>query len=152
MIKKHFLLLITLLLASCSAESHLISISGTITVSPPLLSKLEPSDVLQIMAVSEESMNAFKEEESKGKPKKNRVPVAIQKIAPITFPLKYKISEEDVLFPENRFRGNLFIMAKIEKKNPKNLDEKRTLEGSYLKNPVPVGSKNIDMIIDQEKP
>lgn len=97
-------------------------------------------------------MNAFKEESSKGKPKKNRVPIAIQKIAPITFPLKYKISEEDVLFPENRFKGNLFILAKIEKKNLKNLDEKRTLEGFYPKNPAPVGSKNIDIIIDQEKP
>ncbi len=152
MIKKIFLLFPLLLSIGCSAESRLSSISGTITLSPPLVSKLEPSDVLQILAISEESMNTFNEEETKGKAKKNRVPVAIQKIAPITFPLKYKITEEDVLFPENRFNGKLFILAKIEKKNPKNIDEKRSLEGSYLKNPVAVGSKNIDIVIDQEKP
>jgi len=150
--QKKIPILIFLLLSACSAQSKLATISGKIMISSSLASKIGPSDVIFVMAYPEEA-------ESQPETQKSGVkavgspppPLAVEKIMPPVFPAHYQLSKEDVIFPERRFEGALQIRARLDKDGNAKTVQTGDLEGVYKKNPVSVGSKNVDIVIDQEK-
>jgi hypothetical protein len=56
-----------------------------------------------------------------------------------------------VIFSERRFEGALQIRVRLDKDGNAKTVQTGDLEGLYKKNPVSVGSKNVDIVIDQEK-
>jgi hypothetical protein len=146
-----FFLITSFFLGSCSEQSAPPFISGRITVAPSLASKMGPSDAVFIMALPREGSrdNSTNKKPETAPARSTIAPVAVKKIAPAIFPLDYKLSQDDVIFPDKRFDGDLFIMARIDK-NGEAFKEKGDLEGVYKKNPVRVGTKRVDIVIDQE--
>lgn len=133
---KKIILLLILFFAACSVESKPSSIQGKVSLAPNLANKIGPSDILYILAYPE-SQNAS-----------DTTPLAVRKIAPVIFPAKYEISQEDIIFPEKKFMGSMRIMAHLHK-NPESAPaQKSEFEGFYKKNPVQPGSKNIDIILE----
>jgi len=133
--------ILILILAGCSAQSQLTSISGTLSLTPSLQSKIGASDVIFVMAypLGGETRPASSN------------PIAVQKITPPVFPAPFHLSQKDVIFPERRFEGLLEIRARVDKDGKATTIESGDLEGSYKKNPVAVGSKDVELLIDQEK-
>lgn len=137
----------------CSAEPTAQSIQGKITLAPQLESKLEPSDILWIYAFpASEDSNASESQKKRGKEElgKNPSPIVVKKVAPVSFPYRYILKEEEVMFPDRSFRGLVHIVAKLEKARLVE-NKKIYFEGVYKKNPVEVGSKEVNIVIDQAK-
>jgi len=139
-------------LAACAAESPKLSIRGEITLSPGLGSKIEPSDVVFVMAlpVLTESLPAGDSAETKASTDSPK-PVAVKKITPVIFPLSYELTRDDVLFPDQEFKGRFDVVARVDKDGNLKTSTKGDLEGLSKKNPVAAGSKNADILIDREK-
>ena len=149
---KKILALIVLFLPACSAQSKLATISGKITISSSLASKIGPSDVIFVMAYSEETESQPASIKSGSKVSNSPLPpLAVQKIMPPVFPAHYHLSKHDVIFPERRFEGPLQLRVRLDKDGNAKTIQPGDLEGVFKKNPVSVGSKNVDMVIDQEK-
>ena len=142
---------ILFLCTQCSVQSKSASISGQITISPSLASKIGPSDILYVVALPHEEPEIVTPPLINSNPiRPKRIPIAVQKISPIRFPMKYQLSQKDVLFPETHFEGAIDLIAKIKKDEDLTLDQKGDLEGSYKKNPAAVGANHVDMVIDRE--
>lgn len=129
--------LLILALASCSSgegnKSKKLTISGTITVDPALASKIAPNDRLFIIARRPE-----------GGP-----PLAVQKIASPEFPLKYWLTQDDVMIPGAEFKGEALIIVRIDKDGQAGPPQPNDLEGTFQGNPVQVGDQNVDIVIDK---
>jgi hypothetical protein len=143
-------------MVGCSAQSENLSISGKILLSPALSSKMDPSDVLFVFAFPAEADSPV---ETRAAPVKAESrasstissPVAVLKISPALFPVSYKLSRDDVLFPDRSFKGSLSIVARVDKDGDAQSVTPGDMEGIYKKNPVPVGASHVDVVIDQVK-
>ncbi len=135
---KKIILLLLLFFTACSVESKPNTIQGKVSLAPNLANKIGPSDILYILAYPVSSS----QNTSLG------TPLAVRKIAPVIFPAKYEISQEDIIFPEKKFVGLMNVIARVHK-NPESAPAQRgELEGFSKKNPVQPGSKNIDIILE----
>src|SRR5262249_44825416 len=133
-----------------SAQSETLSISGKIHLTPGLTSKVDPSDVIFVFAFPAEADSA----ESAPTPKPElraapSSPIAVLKISPTLFPAPYRLSRDDVLFPDRSFKGPFSIVARVDKDGDAQSVTPGDLEGTYKKNPVSVGSTHVDVVIDQ---
>ncbi|MFO1520195.1 MAG: hypothetical protein U1F57_11145 [bacterium] len=148
-----------LLFGGCNAQSKPTTISGRLTLGSGLASKIGPSDVVFIIAFPAEAESqpapVSANPKAESKPAAPQIspsakPIAVQKIAPAIFPMDYQLSQDDILFPENRFEGSLHIIARVDKDGNAKSVNPGDLEGSYKKNPVKVGSTHVDFAIDKE--
>jgi len=134
-------------LAACSVESKPQTIAGKVNIPNNLSNKIGPSDVLYILAYpsgSTESSKKAPESQASALPN----PLAVRKIAPVIFPAKYELSQEDIIFPEKKFEGLMNVVARVQK-NPESAPaQKGEFEGSAKKNPVQPGSKNVDIMLE----
>lgn len=139
------LLLLSLSIPACSVESKPKTIEGKVNIPHNLANKIGASDVLYILAYPVSSPEpAAKSSETQPALK---TPLAVHKIAPVIFPVKYEISQEDIIFPENKFEGLMDISARVQK-NPESAPaQKGDFEGMAKKNPVLPGSKNVDIML-----
>ncbi len=141
-----------LLLSACSAESKTKIIRGEVNITPSYGSKMGPSDTLYIIAYKAAKKSESDQPESmpESHPAYLReTPILIKKISPVIFPLKFEISERDVLFPENQFKDEVNVVARLSKSGSP-IAKKGDVQGICKKNPVLVGDKNVEILINQE--
>jgi cytochrome c-type biogenesis protein CcmH len=110
-------------------------ISGKITVDPKLKASLDPNAALFIIA---------RPAGVAGGP-----PLAVKKIDTPAFPLSYSLSQENVMMQGTPFTGKINITVRVDKDGNPATRGAGDLTGDYKKNPVEVGAKNVDIVIDQ---
>ena len=76
-------------------------------------------------------------------------PLAVKKIDRPVFPLSYSLGAENVMMQGMPFTGNVTITARLDKDGNPTTRQPGDLTGDYKGNPVAVGSKNIDIVLDQ---
>jgi cytochrome c-type biogenesis protein CcmH len=135
--KNLFFVLLALFLVSCNpgegGQSKKLTLSGTIYIEPSLASKVNRNDRLFIIARRPEE----------------GPPLAVQKIVNPEFPLKYWLSQEDVMIPGVEFTGEVTVIARIDKDGQAGPPQPGDLEGSWKGPPVKVGDQKVDILIDK---
>ena len=134
-------LILLLFLAACSVESKAKTIEGKVSIPHNLANKVGASDILYILAYPP----------SESRPSL-RTPLAVHKIAPVIFPVKYVISQDDIVFPERNFEGLMEIGARLHKNPESSPAQQGEFEGVAKKNPVQPGSKNVDITLEIPNP
>lgn len=76
-------------------------------------------------------------------------PLAVKKIDRPVFPVAYALGPENVMMQGIPFTGRVSITARLDKDGNPTTRQPGDLTGDYKKNPVAVGSKNIDIVLDQ---
>jgi cytochrome c-type biogenesis protein CcmH len=111
------------------------TISGKITVDAKLKDKIDTQAALFIIA----------------RPAGGAAgpPLAVKKIDKPTFPLSYSLGQENVMMQGTPFAGQINITARLDKDGNAVTREAGNLLGDHKKNPVTVGSQNVDIILDQ---
>jgi cytochrome c-type biogenesis protein CcmH len=114
------------------------SISGKITIDAKLKDKLDPQAALFIIA----------------RPTGGAAgpPLAVKKIDKPAFPLNYSLGQENVMMQGTPFTGKITITVRLDKDGNPATRGAGDLIGEYKKNPVEVGAKNADIVIDQVTP
>ena len=111
------------------------TISGKITVNAKLKDKIDNQAALFLIARAAGSAAG--------------PPLAVKKIDKPTFPLSYSLGQENVMMQGMPFAGKIGISARLDKDGNAMTREAGNLVGDYKKNPVEVGSQNVDIILDQ---
>ena len=110
-------------------------IEGVVDVDPKLKGKIDGQAVLFIIARSTSGA---------GGP-----PLAVKRIASPKFPVAFSLGAQDVMMPGAPFSGKIFLSARLDKDGNPATKEPGDLAGEYKKNPADVGSKKIDIVLDQ---
>jgi hypothetical protein len=109
-------------------------ITGKITIDPKLKASLDSQAVLFIIARPAGA--------AKGPP------LAVKKIDRPVFPLAYSLGPENVMMQGVSFAGSVAIMVRLDKDGNPTTRQPGDITGDYKKS-VSVGSKNIDIMLDQ---
>jgi len=109
-------------------------ISGKITIDPKLKDKVNGQASLFIIARPQGS----------GGP-----PVAVKKMERPTFPLNYTLGSENAMMQGVPLSGKLSITVRLDSDGNPMTHDPGDLSGEYQKNPVPVGARNVNIVIDQ---
>ena len=109
------------------------SVSGTISLAPEHQKVLGASDTLFVIA--------------RPKGAEQGPPMAVLRIVGMKFPVKYTITQEDVLQPNTPFQGEMTVQAFIKKSGFVGMSTPGDMEGAYDQ-PVSVGATNVDFAID----
>jgi cytochrome c-type biogenesis protein CcmH len=110
-------------------------ITGKITIDPKLKADADSGAVLFIIARPAGA--------AKGPP------LAVKKIERPVFPISYSLGPENVMMQGAPFTGNVAITVRLDKDGNPTTREPGDLTGDYKKGSVAVGSKNIDIVLDQ---
>jgi cytochrome c-type biogenesis protein CcmH len=110
-------------------------ITGKITIDPKLKADADSRAVLFIIARSAGA--------AKGPP------LAVKKIDRPVFPLSYSLGQENVMMQGASFTGSVAVTARLDKDGNPTTRQPGDLTGDYKKGSVAVGSKNIDIVLDQ---
>jgi cytochrome c-type biogenesis protein CcmH len=121
--------------ATASAAPSSSQISGQISLDPKLKANLDPNAALFIIA---------RPAGVAGGP-----PLAVKKIDKPAFPLSYSLSQENVMMQGTAFTGKINLTARLDRDGNPTTRGAGDMTGDYKKNPVEVGSKNVDIVIDQ---
>ena len=76
-------------------------------------------------------------------------PLAVKKVDRPVFPLSYSLGPENVMMQGRPFAGKVTISVRLDKDANPVTRQPGDLIGEYKKNPVDVGSKNVDIVVDQ---
>jgi cytochrome c-type biogenesis protein CcmH len=109
-------------------------IVGRISIDPKLKGNVDSQATLFIIA---------RPDAAKGPP------LAVKKIDRPVFPLSYSLGAENVMMQGMPFTGHVTVTARLDKDGNPTTRQPGDLTGDYKKNPVAVGSKNIDIVLDQ---
>ena len=121
--------------APISSSSSSGQISGQITIDPKIKAAIDPQATLFIIA---------RPAGGGGGP-----PLAVKKIDRPAFPLSYSLGAENMMTQGMPFTGKLTIAVRLDQDGNPGTRGPRDLNGDYKKNPVDVGSKNVDIVLDQ---
>jgi tetratricopeptide (TPR) repeat protein len=110
-------------------------ISGKISIDSKLQASVDPNASLFIIA---------RPASVAGGP-----PLAVKKVDRPTFPLDYSLGQENVMMQGTPFSGKINITVRLDKDGNPTTRRSGDLFGDYKKNPVEVGAKNVDVLIDQ---
>jgi len=111
------------------------TISGTITIDGKLQAQRDANAALFIIA------------RPAGSPA--GPPLAVKKIDKPSFPLRYSLGQENVMMQGTLFAGKINISVRLDKDGNPTTRGAGDLTGEYKKNPVEVGAKSADVILDQ---
>ncbi|HKA34948.1 MAG TPA: hypothetical protein VKH64_17170 [Candidatus Binatia bacterium] len=111
------------------------AIGGTISLDAAVKDKAGKTPLLMIIASSSSD------------PKQPAV--IVKRVSEASFPYSYKLTAEDITLVGTTFAGNMYVSARIDPAGMVGPPQPGTLEGVYAKNPVPVGSANIDIVINK---
>ena len=111
------------------------AIAGTISLDPALKNKAGKAPLLMIIASTSSDPS--------------KPGVIVKRVAEATFPYAYKLTAEDITLVGTNFTGNMYVSARIDPAGMVGPARPGTLEGVYAKNPVPVGSADIDIVINK---
>ena len=117
-----------------SSSASAGQITGRITINPKLKPAIDPKAVLFIIA----------RPAAGGGP-----PLAVKKIDRPAFPLSYSLGAENMMTQGMPFTGKLTIAVRLDQDGNPGTRGPGDLNGDYKKNPVDVGSKNVDIVLDQ---
>jgi cytochrome c-type biogenesis protein CcmH len=109
-------------------------ISGKVTIDPKLTANVDKQAVLFIIA---------RPVGAAGGP-----PLAVKKIERPVFPLTYSLGSENVMMQGRPFAGKVTISIRLDKDGNPVTRQAGDLTGE-TRNPVDVGAKNIDIVLDQ---
>ena len=112
-------------------------ITGKVTLDPKLKANVDSQAVLFIIA---------RPAGAGGGP-----PLAVKKIDRPVFPLFYSLGSENVMMQGRPFSGKVNISVRLDKDGNPITRQPGDISGEY-KNPVEVGSKNVDIVLDQVAP
>ena len=118
-----------------STPSSSSEIIGKISIDPKIKNKVNSQATLFIIAYGEGS--------------KGGAPVAVKKIDRPTFPLTYSLGNENSMMQGSSLPAKVNITVRLDKDGNGMTHEPGDLLGAYKQNPAPVGSKNVDIVIDQ---
>jgi cytochrome c-type biogenesis protein CcmH len=121
--------------ATANAATSSAQISGRISLDPKLKANLDPNAALFIIA---------RPDGVAGGP-----PLAVKKIDKPAFPLSYSLSQENVMMQGTTFTGKINITVRIDRDGNPTTRGTGDMTADYKKNPVEVGAKNVDIVIDQ---
>jgi cytochrome c-type biogenesis protein CcmH len=76
-------------------------------------------------------------------------PLAVKKIDRPVFPLSYSLGPENVMMQGVPFTGAITVTARLDKDGNPTTRQPGDLTGDYKGNPAAVGSKNIDIVLDE---
>lgn len=116
------------------ASSSASEITGKVTLDPKLKNKVDSQAVLFIIARSGGSAGP---------------PTAVKKIERPVFPLTYSIGSENAMMQGVPLSGKLNISVRLDKDGNPITHQSGDMVGSYKKNPVAVGARNVDIVLDQ---
>jgi cytochrome c-type biogenesis protein CcmH len=119
--------------APAPAQTAAAAIEGVIDVDAKAKPALDPNAVLFIIAKSTNAPGP---------------PLAAKRIANPTFPLKYSLGPGDVMMPGTPFSGKVFVSARLSKTGNVATKGPGDLAGEYKKNPVEVGGKKVDFLLE----
>ncbi|HEY1269487.1 MAG TPA: hypothetical protein VGH16_19665 [Candidatus Binatia bacterium] len=111
------------------------AIAGTISLDAAVKDKAGKTPLLMIIASSSSD------------PKQPAV--IVKRVAEASFPYSYKLTAEDITLVGARFAGKMYVSARIDPAGMVGPPQPGTLEGVYAKNPVAVGSADIDIVINK---
>lgn len=109
-------------------------IQGTISIDTKLKTKREGGGTLFIIA---------RRAATQGGP-----PLAVKRIASPVFPLSYSLGRENMMIPGSAFEGKVNIVARLDRDSDPLTRGSDDLTGSYEKNPVEIGSQNVDIVLN----
>jgi cytochrome c-type biogenesis protein CcmH len=121
--------------ATKSATSSTTQISGRITVAPELKAKVNPAAVIFIIARPAGAASG--------------PPLAVKRITQPRFPLDYVLSQDNVMMQGTPFTGSIAIAVRLDNDGDPVSRGAGDLTGDYKKNPVNVGTKDVDVVLDQ---
>jgi len=110
-------------------------IRGTIFLDPNLRAKLDNNAILFVVARSADSPAG--------------PPLAVKRIQRPVFPVSYALRQENVMIAAATLGGKVNVSARLDRDGNPATREPGDLAGQYEKNPIEVGSKGVDIIIDQ---
>jgi cytochrome c-type biogenesis protein CcmH len=110
-------------------------INGKINIDPKLKANIDPNAALFIIA---------RPAGGAGGP-----PLAVKKIDQPAFPLNYSLGQENVMMQGTPFAGKINLTVRLDKDSNPATRSPGDMTGDYKKNPVEVGGKNVDIVIDQ---
>ena len=117
------------------AQAAGAQIEGVVDLDPKIKGKIDSEAVLFIIARSRSGAAG--------------PPLAVKRIANPRFPVAFSLGAQDVMMPGAAFSGKLFLSARLDKDGNPTTREPGNLAGEYMKNPVDVGSKKVDILLDQ---
>ena len=120
--------------SASAPQAPSVQISGKITIDPKLKANVDPNATLFVIA---------RPASSAGGP-----PLAVKKIDNPTFPLNYSLGQENVMMQGLPFAGKINITVRLDKDANPATRTPGDLTGDYKKNPVEVGAKNVDIVLD----
>ena len=121
--------------APATSSNSADHITGKISIAPKLKANADSSAALFIIA---------RPASGAGGP-----PLAVKKIERPVFPLSYSLGPENVMMQGTPFAGKITITVRLDKDGNPITRQAGDLVGEYKKNPVDVGSKNVDIVLDQ---
>ena len=121
--------------ASTSSSSSSGQISGQITIDPKIKAAIDPQATLFIIA---------RPAGGGGGP-----PLAVKKVDRPAFPLSYSLGTENMMTQGMPFTGKMNIAVRLDQDGNPGTRGPGDVNGDYKKNPVDVGSKNVDIVLDQ---
>jgi thioredoxin-like negative regulator of GroEL len=121
--------------AAPTAPAAGTQIEGVVVVDPKLKTKIDGQAVLFIIARSTSSASG--------------PPLAVKKIPSPKFPVAFSLGAQNVMMAGTPFSGKVFLSARLDKDGNPTTKEPGNLAGVYKKNPTEVGSKKIEIVLDQ---
>jgi len=120
---------------TAAAGSSSAQIRGKISIDPKLKAHIDPNAALFIIARPASGTSG--------------PPLAVKKIDRPTFPLDFTLSQENVMMQGMPFTGKINLTVRLDKDGNPVTRTPGDMTGDYKKNPVEVGAKNVDVVIDQ---
>ena len=118
-----------------ATSSSSAQISGKITIDPKLKASIDPNAALFIIA---------RPASGAGGP-----PLAVKKVDRPTFPVDYTLSQDNAMMQGLPFTGKIKITVRLDQDGDPVSRTPGDMTGDYKKNPVAVGSQNINIVLDQ---
>lgn len=117
----------------CDAPTHRGTITGRVTISPTLVDRVQPTDVLYVIV-----------RPARG----SRRPLAVKRIERPHFPVDFEITKNNTMVQGEELQGMVHILARLDKDGAAGPAQAGDLEGAFAKNPTLVGRDQIDIQIN----
>lgn len=116
-----------------SGASRLIE--GVISVDPKVKAEVKGNTVLFVIAHSANSASG--------------PPLAVKRVDRPVFPVTYSLGIEELMMPGTSFSGKVLISARLDRDGNPMTRAPGDFVGLHNKNPVEIGSKGVDVVIDR---
>ena len=117
----------------CEAPTQSGTITGRVTISPTLVDRVQPTDVLYIIVRPAQGP---------------RRPLAVKRIERPQFPVDFEITKEDTMVEGTELQGMVHLIARLDKDGAAGPPQEGDLEGAFANNPTLVGGDQVEIQIN----